>query len=167
MPRPSLSSFLRLMDVRTIASPIKQSPTPSPLTMAGPAQDKGRPDTSGHKRPSVKKNREGCFMGRRIFWSKTGPSHPQLLSGNGEKMWDFRNGSRFNGLSPHLEKSHYSWNFLLLKESLPSYVFIFRNWHSRRVQGKDYRQLNFHPKFWEKKIWSLTNKNGVSYENAN
>ena len=78
MPRPSLSSFLRLMDVRTIASPIKQSPTPSPLTMAGPAQDKGRPDTSGHKRPSVKKNREGCFMALRIFWSKPDPSHPQL-----------------------------------------------------------------------------------------
>ena len=130
MPRPSLSSFLRLMDVRTIASPIKQSPTPSPLTMAGPAQDKGRPDTSGHKRPSVKKNREGCFMALRIFWSKPDPSHPQLLSGHGEKMWDFWNGSRFNGLSPHLEKSHYSWNFLLLKESLPSYVFIFRNWQS-------------------------------------
>ena len=57
----------------------KTKSPPSPGTMAGPGQDKGRPDTSGHKRPSVKKNWEGCFMALRMdILVKPDPSHPQF-----------------------------------------------------------------------------------------
>ena len=131
----------------------KTKSPPSPGTMAGPGQDKGRPDTSGHKRPSVKKNWEGCFMALRMdILVKPDPSHPQLLSVHWEKTCE-NSGTdpdfflslspTFEGLSPDLEENHYSWNFLLMKESLPSYVFIFRNWqsivfHEKKNSGSRY-----------------------------
>ena len=75
----------------------KTKSPPSPGTMAGPGQDKGRPDTSGHKRPSVKKNWEGCFMALRMdILVKTRPQPPTVtVSSLRKNVREFRNGSRF------------------------------------------------------------------------
>ena len=133
------------MDVRTIVSPIKQSPTPS-LRSQWPGRHKIKDVLTppATKDPPWKRNgRDVLWPCGWIFWSNPTPATHSYCQGAEKKMWDFRNGSRFNGLSPHLEKNHYSWNFLLMKESLPSYVFIFRNWqsivfHEKKNSGSRY-----------------------------
>lgn len=127
-----------MMDVKTIASPIKQSPSPSLLTMAGPGKIKDVLTPPATKDPPWKRT------GRDVLWpcgyfgqNPTPATHSYC------QFWEKRvrlqqwiqisscpSVQHFKGLSPNLEKNHYSWNFLLMKESLPSDVFIFRNWQS-------------------------------------
>ena len=74
----------------------KTKSPPSPRTMAGPGQDKGRPDTSGHKRPSVKKELGGMFYGPADILVKTRPQPPTVIvSSHREKRVRLLDRSRF------------------------------------------------------------------------
>ena len=122
--------------------------------MAGPGQDKGRPDTSGHKRSSVKKNWEGCFMALRMdILVKTRPQPPTVtVSSLRKKRARIQEWIQISSWPwvRHLKDYHPILRRIILhgiscwwKKALPSYVFIFRNWqsivfHEKKNSGSRY-----------------------------
>ena len=107
--------------------------------MAGAARDKIKDVLTppATKAPPWKKTRVGCFMTLRTFWSTPAPathSHAQSVTmqkRSGRAQWGVKEfpfltprlGPTFDGLSPHLEKNHYSWNFLVMK-AIHIYIYF-------------------------------------------
>ena len=128
------------MDVRTIASPIKQSPHPVRAQWPGRAKIKDVLTPPATKDPPWKRTgRDVLWPCGWIFWSNPTPATHSYCQFTEKKRARIQEWIQISSCPSvrHLKDYHQILRRIIIhgiscwwKKALPSYVFIFRNWQS-------------------------------------